>query len=250
MRDRLAAIVGADHVTAPTDEHLTDSTEFPRGDASWVVSPGTADEVRAVVRLSAELGFAITPVVAGRNVAGIALPRRAGGVVLDLRRLDRIVELDRDAMYVVVEPGVTFGALKAFLDAEAPELVYTYPFAPPDTSVLNNALLDGLNNLSMRHGAMGKWLNGVEAVLADGSVVRTGAGAVVGSWFSRAPLPDLTGLFVSTQGTTGIVTSASLMLQPRPPTACAGSRSPSSWRRRTTPCGPSPAPARSTTSGA
>jgi FAD/FMN-containing dehydrogenase len=161
VRDRLVAIVGADHVTAPTDEHLTDSTEFPRGTAECVVAPATADEVRAVVRLSAELGFAITPVVAGRNVAGIALPRRAGGIVLDLRRLDRIVELDRDAMYVVVEPGVTFGRLKAFLDEEAPELVYTYPFAPPDTSVVNNALLDGLNNLSMRHGAMGRWLNGV-----------------------------------------------------------------------------------------
>ena len=216
MRDRLAAIVGEAHVSSPTDEHLTDTTEFPPGSAAWVVAPGSAAEVRAVVRLSADLGFAVTPVVAGRNVAGIAIPRQDGGVVLDLRRLDRIVELDRDAMYVVVEPGVTFGQLKAFLDREAPELVYTYPFAPPDTSVVNNALLDGLNNLSMRHGAMGRWLNGVEAVLADGSVVRTGAGAVVGSWFSRAPLPDLTGLFVSTQGTTGIVTSASLMLQPAP----------------------------------
>jgi FAD/FMN-containing dehydrogenase len=215
VHDRLAAIVGAAHVTAPEREHLQDTTEAPPGRAEWVVAPASAGEVRAVVRLSAELRFPITPVVAGRNVAGIAIPRE-GGVVLDLRRLDRIVELDRDAMYVVVEPGVTFGQLKAFLDAEAPELVYTYPFAPPDTSVLNNALLDGLNNLSMRHGAMGKWLNGVEAVLADGTVVRTGAGAVVGSWFSRSPLPDLTGLFVSTQGTTGVVTAASLMLQPRP----------------------------------
>jgi glycolate oxidase len=74
-----------------------------------------------------------------------------------------------------------------------------------------------MNNLSMRHGAMGLWLNGVEAVLADGTVVRTGAGAVSPSWFGRAPLPDLTGLFVSTQGTTGVVTRASLQLQPKPP---------------------------------
>src|SRR5437764_12145845 len=69
----------------------------------------------------------------------------------------------------------------------------------------------------MRHGAMGKWINGVEAVLADGEVVRTGSGAVVGRWFSRSPLPDLTGLFVSTQGTTGIVTKIALQLQPKPP---------------------------------
>src|SRR5205085_1074052 len=67
------------------------------------------------------------------------------------------------------------------------------------------------------HGAMGQWINGVEAVLADGTVVRTGAGAVVDSWFGRAPLPDLTGLFISTQGTTGIVTRIALQLQPKPP---------------------------------
>ena len=130
--------------------------------------------------------------------------------------MDGIVELDHDAMYVVVEPGVTFGQLKSHLDEHAPELVYTYPFAPPFTSVMANALLDGLNNLSMRHGAMGKWINGLEAVLPDGEVVRTGSGGVVRSWFSRSPLPDLSGLFVSVQGTTGIVTRAALQLQPKP----------------------------------
>src|SRR5206468_10829845 len=84
------------------------------------------------------------------------------------------------------------------------------------TSVVANALLDGLNNLSMRHGAMGQWINGVEAALHDGTLVRTGSGAVVGSWFARAPLPDLTGLFVPTQGTTGADTFAALQLQPKP----------------------------------
>jgi FAD/FMN-containing dehydrogenase len=116
----------------------------------------------------------------------------------------------------MVEPGVTFGQLKRHLDTAAPDLVYTYPFAPPSTSVLANALLDGLTSLSLPHGAMGGWINGLEAVLADGTVVRTGSGGVVPSWFGRAPLPDLTGLFISTQGTTGVVTRGALQLQPRP----------------------------------
>ena len=180
------------------------------------MQPASVDEVVAVLHVSAAHGAPVTPVVSGYNVAGLAIPR-AGGIVVDLTRMDRIVELDDDAMYVVVEPGVTFQQLKAHLDVAAPDLVYTYPFAPPFTSVMANALLDGLNNLSMRHGAMGKWLNGVEAVLADGTVVRTGSGAVVDGWFSRSPLPDLTGLFVSTQGTTGIVTKAALALVPKPP---------------------------------
>jgi FAD/FMN-containing dehydrogenase len=212
----LAAIVGADHVTTAVEPWLTDITEHPPGCADVVASPATADELAAIVVLAAERSLPLTPVVAGYNVAGIALPRN-GGIVVDLKRMDRIVEVDRDAMVVVVEPGVTFEALKAHLDAEAPELVYTYPFAPPFTSVMANALLDGLNNLSMRHGAMGSWITGVEALLADGTLVRTGSGGVVSSWFGRAPLPDLTGLFISTQGTTGIVTKVGLQLVPKPP---------------------------------
>jgi FAD/FMN-containing dehydrogenase len=210
-RTALEAIVGVAHVHDP-DEWLEDVTENPRGTATCTVSPGTRDEVVAVLRWAAAEGLAVTPVVAGYNVAGIAIPQ--GGIVLDLRRLDRI-EVDDDAMVAVVEPGVTFAQLKAHLDAEHPDLAYCYPFAPPETSALANALLDGLNNLSMRHGAMGRWLTGVEAVLADGTVVRTGSGGVVDSWFGRAPLPDLTGLFVSTQGTTGVVLRGGLALVPK-----------------------------------
>jgi len=216
LKDALAAVVGPTHVDPAGDRHLQDVTENPPGHADFVVRPKTADEVRSLVLLANERNIAITPVVAGYNVAGLAIPRD-GGIVLDLTRMDAIVELDREAMYVVVEPGVTFQQLKTFLDAEAPELVYTYPFAPPFTSVMMNALLDGLNNLSMPHGAMGKWVNGLEAVLADGDVVRTGSGGVVGRWFSRAPVPDFSGLFVSTQGTTGVVTRIALQLQPNPP---------------------------------
>ena len=212
----LAEIVGRDQVSDDVDRYLTDVTENPPGKASWVVRPSAVDEVQAVLRWALEHDQPVTPIVSGYNVAGLAIPRD-GGVVLDLTRLNRIVELDRDAMYVVVEPGVTFAQLKAHLDQAAPELVYTYPFAPPFTSVMANALLDGLNNLSMRYGAMGKWLHGVEAVLPDGTLVRTGSGAVVDGWFSRSPLPDLTGLFVSTQGTTGVVTKAALALVPKPP---------------------------------
>ena len=213
MRDALSAIVGDEHVLDPAD-WLEDITEHPPGKAELTVAPGSRDEVVAVMQWAAAEGLAVTPVVAGYNVAGIAIPQ--GGIVLDLRRLDGI-EVEADTMTAVVEPGVTFEQLKAHLDQHHPDLAYTYPFAPPFTSVLMNSLLDGLNNLSLPGGAMGRWLTGVEAVLADGSVVRTGSGGVVDSWFARAPLPDLTGLFVSTQGTTGVVLRGGLALVPKAP---------------------------------
>lgn len=217
MHEALAAIVGPAHVHDPADR-LEDITEHPAGTAECTVAPATREEVVAVLRWAAAEGVAVTPVVAGYNVAGIAIPQ--GGIVLDLTRLDGI-DVDADTMTAVVEPGVTFEQLKAHLDEHHPDLAYTYPFAPPFTSALMNALLDGLNNLSLPGGAMGRWLTGVEAVLADGTVVRTGTGGVVGGaggaagWFARAPLPDLTGLFVSTQGTTGVVLRGGLALVPK-----------------------------------
>ena len=213
--DAFSSIVGRGHVSGAVHDYVSDITENPAGTADLVVRPGTSEEVAAVMATASERHLPVTPVVSGYNVAGIAIPT-SGGIVLDLTRLDRILDVDEDSMYVLLEPGVTFGQLKHHLDGHHPDLVYSYPFAPPFTSVLANALLDGLNNLSLRHGAMGNWLNGVEAVLADGTVVRTGAGAVSDRWFGRAPLPDLTGLFVSTQGTTGVVTKAASQLQPAP----------------------------------
>ncbi len=242
------AIVGDDHVVDPAD-WLEDITEHPPGKAELTVAPGTRDEVVAVLRWAAAEGVAVTPVVAGYNVAGIAIPQ--GGIVLDLRRLDGI-EVEADTMTVVVEPGVTFEQLKAHLDEHHPDLVYTYPFAPPFTSVLMNALLDGLNNLSLPGGAMGRWLTGVEAVLADGvGGAHRRPAASSDSWFARAPLPDLTGLFVSTQGTTGVVLRGGLASWCRSrSTAAGGSPSAGRCRRRhqaMTRAGPQPA--RSTTSG-
>ena len=116
-----------------------------------------------------------------------------------------VVEVNEDEMVMIVEPGVTFGMIRSYLDKHHPGYRYTYPLAPPQTSALSNALLDGLNNLSMKHGAMAEWISGMEVVLPTGELIRVGSCAVVDSWHSRAPLPDLAGLFLGWQGSTGIV---------------------------------------------
>src|SRR5207302_3465977 len=100
LKEALAAVVGPEHVDPAGDRHLQDITENPPGQADFVVRPGTAEEVQALVRLSHERRVPLTPVVAGYNVAGLAIPR-AGGVVLDLTRMDRVIEVDHDAMYVL-----------------------------------------------------------------------------------------------------------------------------------------------------
>jgi FAD/FMN-containing dehydrogenase len=216
--DELRRVVGADAVrdeAATLEDYAHDMTEATPSRPDAVVEIADLPALQAVVRLAADARIPLVPRVAGTNLGGLTIPAR-GGWVLDLRRMNRIVALERDDRVAVVEPGVTFGQLSAALDGTG--LTIGFPLSPPEASVAANCLLDGLGNLSLRHGAMGDWVNGLEVVRADGSLLRTGAWALdVPIPFGRAPLPDLTGLFLSWQGTTGIVSKLAVQLWPVQP---------------------------------
>lgn len=197
-------------------EYAQDITENPPAMPAAVVQPTSTSEIPATLRWAADHGVPVTPCVARTNVGGLTIPS-PGGIVLDLRDLRGILAVDPDEMYALIEPGVTFGQLREHLDRHHPGLEFGYPLAPPYASVLANCLLDGLSNLSLRHGSMDEWVNGLEAVLPDGEVVRTGSAALSPSWFARVPLPDLTGLFLGWQGTTGVVTRMAVRLWPASP---------------------------------
>ena len=198
------------------DAYGSDYTEEAPREVGLVVFPESTEDVQGIVRLANELGCSLTPRVTGSNVGGLAIPPR-GGVVVDLHRMNRILEINEVDMYVLVEPGVTWDQLTDTLEKKKIPLRMGYPLSPPDTSVIANCLLDGLGNLSMRYGSMGDWIGGLEAVLPTGEVIKTGAAAASDVWFARGPLPDLTGLFVAWQGTTGIVTKMAFQLWPQPP---------------------------------
>jgi FAD/FMN-containing dehydrogenase len=200
---------------ATRDAYADDLTEEEPSRPGIVLLPATADEVRALVLAAGRERVPLTVRVTGSNVAGLAVGV-PGGAIVDLSRMDGL-EIDEREMVAVVEPGVTWAALKQALDRLEPPLRVGYPLSPPHSSVLANCLLDGLGNLSLRHGSLGDWLTGVEAVLPDGTLVRTGSAAASASWCSRGPLPDLTGLFVGWQGATGIVVRGALHLWPVPP---------------------------------
>lgn len=215
---RLEAIVGDERVVADEAQlaaYASDITESPAVDPSLAVKPHNAAEVQAILETAAAEGLAVTPAVARMNVGGLTIPS-PGGIVVDLSEMRKVVELDSEHMYAVVEPGVTFQQLTEVLEADAPGLTISYPLAPPYVSVAANFLLDGLGNLSLPHGSMGEQIGGLEAVLPDGTLVRTGACAASPAWFGRGPLPDLTGLFVNWQGTSGIVTKLAVQLWRKP----------------------------------
>jgi FAD/FMN-containing dehydrogenase len=214
----LETIVGSDFVSTNKADLYIYSQDMTQAEPSWpdiVVLPKSVDEVQAVIRLANKEKIPVTPYVSGGNIGGLAIPLK-GGILLDLKRMNRIIEVNEIDMYAVIEPGVTFGQIKAYLEKHLPYLMYTYAFSPPSTSVMANALLQGLDNLSTRYGAASHWVSGLEAVMPTGELVRIGSSAVSNTWQARVPFPDLAGLFLGWQGTTGVVTKMAVSIWPKP----------------------------------
>jgi len=214
----LEEIVGSEYVSTNQADLYIYSYDLTPAEPNWpdiVVLPQSIEEVKAIISLANKERVPITPYVAGGNVGGLTIPLE-GGIMLDLKRMNRIVEVNETDMYAVVEPGVTFGHIKAYLDKHHPTLRYTYAFSPPSTGVMTNALVQGLDNLSFRYGAASHWVSGLEVLLATGELVRIGSCAASDTWQAIAPFPELDGIFLGWQGTTGIITKMAVSLWPNP----------------------------------
>lgn len=183
-----------------------------------VVLPDNEIHVQKIVKLANREKIPIIPYAAGANVGGLTLPTERGGILMDFKRMRRVIKIDKENKYIIIEPGFTFGDLKRLFDTEIPEFRYSFPFSPPYTSVGVNALLQGLGSLSVLYGCANNFINGLEVVLPTGEIVQIGNHAVNRGryWYGREPLPDLCGLFIGMQGITGIATKISLQLMDRP----------------------------------
>jgi len=220
MESFLSELLGADNVLRDEESlapYTEDFTEIERRAPQLAAFAETTEQIQAIVKKAAELRFPIIPSIYRTNIGGLALADE-GGLILDLTRMNRIHEVNEEDMYAVIEPGVTQAMMRDYLrDHELP-LTLGYSLAPPDTSVFANALLGGLTNRSLRYGDQSQWISGLEVVLADGSLVKLGSWAMEGVLpYGRVPFPDLAGLFVAWQGTTGIATRMAFQLYPLHP---------------------------------
>ncbi|MHA1210572.1 MAG: FAD-binding oxidoreductase [Candidatus Freyarchaeota archaeon] len=91
--------------------------------------------------------------------------------------MNRILEVNEDSMYAVVECGVTTGQLKTYLEENHPDLWFTCPHAPPSVGVVSNAIIHGAGQVSLKYGISSEMINGLEVVLPTGEVLRTGSGS-------------------------------------------------------------------------
>ncbi len=216
---RLADIVGEAYVSSHAEERYIYSRDMGTMEPSFpdlVVMPGSTEEVRQIALLANEKGLPLAPMGGGLTLSGICRPLK-GGIVLDMKRMDRILEVNETSRYALVEAGVSQGVLQSYLKRHHPRLKHSIPDSPPIATIAGNVLIHGSGHLSAASGFHSEMLNGLEAVLPTGEVVKIGSCAASPYWFSRAPLPDLAGLFVGWTGTTGVVTKLAIKLYPNRP---------------------------------
>jgi glycolate oxidase len=180
----------------------------------FVVAPKTTEQVQQIVLLANKENIPIVPMGNGMSLTGLVIPLK-GGIVLDMKRMNKILEVNPVARYVVVEGGTSQGVLKAYLQKHYPQLRHSLPDAPAATTIAANVALHGQGKLTQQYGFNSDMVTGLEVVLPTGKICRIGSPSIGSYWFSKGPsLPDISGLFLGWLGTTGIITKVGLMLYP------------------------------------
>ncbi|MCP5145260.1 MAG: FAD-binding oxidoreductase [Gammaproteobacteria bacterium] len=214
-------VVGAEWVRASDIDAVSYTDAFQLVPAeellpAGAIVPASAEQLPEILRIANHYKIPLWPVSRGKNLAyGGSAPRMPGTMVLDLIRLNRIIEVNEDLGYAVVEPGVSFFDLYDHLEQHGIDLWMSLP-APGWGSVMGNALERGVGYTP--YGDHASQLCGMQVMLADGTQLRTGMGAMSTSLstylFRHGFGPSWDGMFM--QSNLGIVTQVGIWLMPAP----------------------------------
>lgn len=215
----LHALLGAGHVLTDSEARLFYSQDvFAQGIAcAAVVRPASVSELAAVVGRATAAGYDVIARGGGMSYTGGYLPTRERSIILDLARLDRIVEINQTDMYVTVEAGCTWATLRSALQPLGLRTPYWGPLSGLKSTVGGAVSQNSVFFGSGLHGTAADSVIGLKVVLADGTTVTTGsAGGAGANAFFRHYGPDLTGLFTGDAGALGIKAEVTLRLIHRP----------------------------------
>ncbi|MDP6490997.1 MAG: FAD-binding oxidoreductase, partial [Kiritimatiellia bacterium] len=210
-------VLGTEAVIADAEglEAYTGSLCATERDVPCVLRPDSADGVREVVRIANQFKTPLYPVSCGAQWGmGSRLPVRGGAAIVDLSRMNRIIEINEEHHYAVVEPGVTQGQLIDHIRQNGLKLMLNVTGSTSTTSLIGNAMDRGVGYFDSRADG----ISNMSVVLGNGKTVQTGfghfEGAKTSNLYPHGIGPSLDGLFP--QGNFGIVVSACIDLMPEP----------------------------------
>ena len=215
----LAGIVGPDHVLTSDEDREFFAMDVYRALSLplAVVQPGTVDELCQVVAAATAAGVAVVPRGGGASYTDGYLPTTEQSITIDTGRLNRIVEINEQDMYVTVECGVTWAELDAALKEKGLRVPFWGPFSGLKATIGGSTTQGSVSMGTAAYGTSAESVLGLEVVLASGELLKTGAlSAYNGSGFFRHYGPDLTGIFTNDAGAMGVKARIVLRLMKRP----------------------------------
>ncbi len=209
--EKLKAIVGEDNILTSIEERICyayDATRH-RHLPDAVIRPGSTEEVAQILTYANENGIPITPRGAGTGLSGGTVPLK-GGISLVMIRMNKILEINPQDLYAVVEPGVVTFALATEVDKLG--LLYPPDPASQNVSTIGGNVAENAGGLrGLKYGVTSDYIMGLEVVSPQGEIFHTGAKTV-----KSVAGYDLTSLFVGSEGTLGVVTKITAKLIPKP----------------------------------
>lgn len=192
-------------------EYRSDALGRLKGTADALIFPLSTEEVSGVLRYAHENRVPVTPRGAGTNLVGSTVPL-FGGIILDLSRMDRVLELDEDTMTVTVESGILLRDVQTYVERRG-------LFYPPDpgekaSSIGGNISTNAGGMRAVKYGVTRDYVRGLTAVLADGTVLELG-----GKQIKDASGLSLKQLLIGSEGTLAVITRCTLALLPKPETS-------------------------------
>lgn len=211
IKEKLIGIVGEDNFTDQLIDlvsYSSDASEHSHRPeaAAW---PTSSDQVQAIIKLANAEGFPVIARGAGTGLSGLAVPVN-GGLILDMSRMDKILDISIGDRVAVVEPGVVYADLDKALAPHG----YFFPPDPASGKVCTLGGNVGTNAGGVKgakYGTTRDYVLGLKVVLGDGRKMKTGTRAMKSSSGF-----DFTRLFVGSEGTLGIVTEIILKVNPKP----------------------------------